>query len=346
LPKILLHGSSGSNSRPSIQRRTPPLTGKALRSQHMPDEVHEPMTVEWIGEEDGAEREHVERDFTIPPIVPIPSASNLEVLGDQPRVDTWVRLTFVNASTGETRGVTRRLVTQSGQRVTMAIEGLAELGLTQPALEVGTLMPGIAAHMRFDEKTDFAQAIAQLTGLKPLEDLGKRAQRIVSRLRGAEARTTETNRTQRFGAFEMKKRALVVAWQAQPDLGGLAALAGEAVDGRQSAAFIADARSGLQASQRQLTLALESILGRRAEFAGKPEIDAMQDRLNAARASIPSKACSTSRASAERCRLKLIAATELRCVLRPVHGAPNAGGQRAGSCRSPGSAAADGPTRV
>jgi AAA domain-containing protein len=74
------------------------LTGKALRSQHMPDEVHEPMTVEWIGEEDGAEHEQVERNFTIPPIVPIPSASNLEVLGDQPRVDTWVRLTFVNAS--------------------------------------------------------------------------------------------------------------------------------------------------------------------------------------------------------------------------------------------------------
>ena len=149
------------------------LTGKALRSQHMPDEVHEPMTVEWIGEEDGAEREQVERNFTIPPIVPIPSASNLEVLGDQPKLDTWVRLTFVNAATGESRGVTRRLVAQPSHRITMAVEGLAELGLTQPALEVGTLMPGIAAHMRFDEKTDFAQAIAQLTGMKPLEDLGK-----------------------------------------------------------------------------------------------------------------------------------------------------------------------------
>ena len=170
------------------------LTGKALRSQHMPDEVHEPITVEWIGEEDGAEREQVERNFTIPPIVPIPSASNLEVLGDQPKLDTWVRLTFVNAATGESRGVTRRIVAQSGHRITMAVEGLAELGLTQPALEVGTLMPGIAAHMRFDEKTEFAQAIAQLTGLKPLEDLGKRAQRIVTRLRGPEVRTTEQNR--------------------------------------------------------------------------------------------------------------------------------------------------------
>ncbi len=258
------------------------LTGKALRSQHMPDEVHDPMTVEWL--EDGAETEYVERNFTVPPIVPIPSGSNLEVLGDQPRLDTWVRLTFVNASSGEIRSVTRRLVTQSSQRITMAVEGLAELGLTQPALEVGTLMPGIAGHMRFDEKTDFAQAIAQLTGLKPLEDLGKRAQRVISRLRGAEVRTTEQNRTQRLSAFETKKRALVDAWEAQPDLGAPPALArpGEAVEGRQSEACIVAARTGLQSAQRQLTLALESILGRRVEFAGKPEIDAMLERLNAA----------------------------------------------------------------
>jgi hypothetical protein len=72
--------------------------------------------------------------------------------------------------------------------------------------------------MRFDEKTDFAHSIAQLTGLKPLEDLGKRAQRIVTRLRGPEVRTTEQNRTQRVSAFETKRRALVDAWQAQPDL--------------------------------------------------------------------------------------------------------------------------------
>jgi hypothetical protein len=83
----------------------------------MPDEVHEPITVEWIGEDDGTEREEVERNFTIPPIVPIPSAANLEVLGDQPRLDTWVRLTFVNAATGESRSVIRRLVTQSSRNI-------------------------------------------------------------------------------------------------------------------------------------------------------------------------------------------------------------------------------------
>jgi hypothetical protein len=258
------------------------LTGKALRSQHKPDEVHEPISVEWT--EDSAATEQHERSFAIPPIVPIPSASNLEALGDQPRLDTWVRLTFINEATGESRNVTRRLVAQSAQRVTMAVEGLAELGLTQLACEVGTVMPGIAAHMRFDEKTEFAPAIAQLTGLKPLEDLGKRAHRVINRLRGPEVRTAEENRRQRFAAFETKKRALVDAWQAQPDLGTPTSLAspGETMGGQQSAACIAAARSGLQTAQRQLTVALESIFGRRLEFAGKPEIEEMQERLNAA----------------------------------------------------------------
>ena len=51
----------------------------------------------------------------------------------------------------------------------MPVEGLDELGISPLAIEVGTLMPGIAALMRFDDKTDFAQAIAQLTRTLALE---------------------------------------------------------------------------------------------------------------------------------------------------------------------------------
>jgi SOS-response transcriptional repressor LexA len=260
------------------------LTGKALRSQHMPDEVHEPMTVEWAGEGEDDEHERVGHDVSIPPIVPIPSGSDLEVLADQPRLDTWVRLTFRNNTTGESRSVTRRLVGQTGRRITMTVEGLGELGLSRPALEVGTLMPGIAAHMRFDEKTGFAEAIAQLTGLKPLEDLGKRSQRIINRLRKEEVRTTEQSRLEKFRAFEMKKQALVDAWQAQPDLGTPAEFVppGQSVEGRHCAGSITAARIGLQRAQRELTTALEGILGRRMEFAGKPDIDNMLRMLEGA----------------------------------------------------------------
>ena len=57
------------------------LTGKALRSQHMPNEVHEPMVVEWSAQDDEASSEESSRpEIAVPPIVPIPSADNLEKL--------------------------------------------------------------------------------------------------------------------------------------------------------------------------------------------------------------------------------------------------------------------------
>jgi AAA domain len=179
----LISGFNGAGKTALLSSVVWCLTGKALRSQHMPDEVHEPITWEWVGAEEAAEDGPPQRDVAIPPIVPIPSGSDLEALADQPKLDTWVRLTFRNDETGESRSVIRRLVTQPGRRITMRLEGLEELGLSRSALEAGTLMPGVAANMRFDEKTDFAHAIAQLTGLKPLEDLGKRSRRVISRLR-------------------------------------------------------------------------------------------------------------------------------------------------------------------
>ena len=50
------------------------LTGRALRSQHMPDEVHEPMEVYRASpdEEDGAS----ESALAPPPVVPVPSATD------------------------------------------------------------------------------------------------------------------------------------------------------------------------------------------------------------------------------------------------------------------------------
>ena len=71
--------------------------------------------------------------------------------------------------------VQRALTVSARGKIGMIATGLEELGLPDLAIEAGTLMPGIAAHMRFDEKTTFADAIAQLTGLKPLEDMGRRS---------------------------------------------------------------------------------------------------------------------------------------------------------------------------
>ncbi len=75
----------------------------------------------------------------------------------------------------------RTLTVGTRGKISMTVTGLEDLGLPDLAVEAGTLMPGIAAQMRFDEKTTFADAIAQLTGLKPLEDLGHRSRRVVRR---------------------------------------------------------------------------------------------------------------------------------------------------------------------
>lgn len=115
------------------------LTGKALRSQHMPDEVHEPMAVEWTADSDAIGEGDNRPEIAIPPIVPIPSAENLEKLVDQPKLDTWVRLTFKREDAAEIRSVTRRLQV-SGKKLTAPVEGLDALGISALALEVGTLI--------------------------------------------------------------------------------------------------------------------------------------------------------------------------------------------------------------
>ena len=143
-------------------------------------------------------------------------------------------------------------------------------------------MPGVAAHMRFDEKTDFTQAIAQLTGLKPLEDLGKRAQRIVIRLRKDEKRATEDARTEKARTFGTAKQAVLDAWKAQDDLGDPSELLlpGELKNAVDCAASAAAARTGLEQAQRDLAGAVETILGRRLELANKQDVDGMQRMLD------------------------------------------------------------------
>ena len=166
------------------------LTGRALRSQHMPEEVHERMEIYRTDDDD--ENSVSESTLTLPPVVPIPSAVDLEILDDEPKIDTWAKLTFHNDESDSICVVRRALTVSTRGKISMNVTGLKDLSLPSLAIEVGTLMPGIAAHMRFDERTTFASAIAQLTGLKPLEDLGRRSGRIVHRLQTRETQSTES----------------------------------------------------------------------------------------------------------------------------------------------------------
>ena len=255
------------------------LTGRALRSQHMPDEVHEPMEVSRTSadEEDGAS----ESVLALPPVVPVPSAADLEALNDQPNIDTWAKLTFLDEGSNEITVVQRTLTVGSRSRTRMTVTGLEDLGLPDLAVEAGTLMPGIAAHMRFDEKTTFADAVAQLTGLKPLEELGRRSERMVKRLRTTEVQSTEIQAAEKLEDFKRKRQSIVDAWMAQPDLGEPAGLIApnEGTEEGQCQGTITDARKGLEQSKETLERRAESVLGRALQM---DDVDALLRQLTAA----------------------------------------------------------------
>ncbi|MEQ4281537.1 ATP-binding protein [Pseudomonas syringae] len=189
------------------------LTGKAHRSQHKPSEVHNPITVDVISMngESGSNS-----SFTLPVIVPLPSASDLSILGDRPACDTWVELDLRDQN-GNNVTVRRELKRTSRGAVSVSVSGLDDLGLPQWAVEAGTLMPAIAANMRFDEKTSFAEAIAQLTGLRPLQDLGMRLPRLVRRLEKDDTDTaTDAKDTARIHFID-SKGSFLDAWRVQSE---------------------------------------------------------------------------------------------------------------------------------
>ncbi len=260
------------------------LTGKALRSQHMPDDVHEPMEVYRTAGDGEDENQGEEPGFTLPPIVPIPSGAELEALGDRPRIDTWAQLTFHAEGSDDICVVRRGLSVSERGRISMSVTGLEDLGLPEIAVEAGTLMPGIAAHMRFDEKTTFAQAVAQLTGLKPLEDLGRRSKRVVKRLRTDERKKSQTNASQTLGEFKLKRQTIQDAWSAQPDLGDPASVVApdEEATKDQSKNSISDARKWLEKKKKSLESAAETILGQTLQLASRQDIDGMLQQLRAA----------------------------------------------------------------
>ncbi len=255
------------------------LTGRALRSQHMPDEVHEPMEVYRAdgGEEDGAS----DSELALPPVVPIPSGADLQVLNDQPKIDTWAKLTFHDEESDNICVVQRALTVGARGKIGMTATGLEDLGLPDLAIEAGTLVPGIAAHMRFDEKTTFADAIAQLTGLKPLEDMGRRSVRVVKRLRTTETQSTESQAEAKLGDFKSKRQSIVDAWTAQPDLGEPADLIAPDEESKedQCQKKIADTRKGLEQTKQTLERQAESVLGRALLLATKGDADTLLRQL-------------------------------------------------------------------
>lgn len=259
------------------------LTNRALRSQHMPTEVHEPMRLRAENSADHEPSDTLDQ-FAIPPIVPIPSSTELEMLDERLAVDTWVELAFCSEDSGEIRTVRRELVRGPRGGISSIETGLAELAVTDLAIEAGTLMPAIAANMRFDERTTFAQAVAQLTGLKPLDDLGRRIRRLVKRLNTEESQKTERARDAKLVEYQSKKLAIRDAWENQGNLG----MPAELIDPQaqpttpSSESSIIAARSGLEKLRADLESGAAEILGRPLQLNSKAQADELARELSEA----------------------------------------------------------------
>ena len=157
------------------------LTGCGHRSQGLPSPLHVPITVRIANDNASSEPNAT---FELPPIVPIPTEKELLAVEGVPRVDTWVRLKFRSLVDKSEVEVERRLERDGKKNFKTTAIGLAKLGLPELALQVGTLMPGIAAATRFDDKTTLSQAVSTLTGLRPLAHFGNRSIRLHDRLTG------------------------------------------------------------------------------------------------------------------------------------------------------------------
>jgi SOS-response transcriptional repressor LexA len=159
------------------------LTGYGHRSQGLPSPLHLPISVRVAGDDAGSIPESAPA-FELPPIVPIPTEKELLAVDGSAKIDTWVRLKFRSLVDGTEVEVERRLERDGKKGFKATPIGMERLGLSDLALQVGTLMPGIAAATRFDDKTTLSQAVSTLTGLRPLAHFGTRSGRLHERLTG------------------------------------------------------------------------------------------------------------------------------------------------------------------
>jgi hypothetical protein len=175
-PATLFRGFNGAGKTSLISAICWCLTGYGYRSQGLPAPLHDCVSVHVAA--DNTDAEPGKNGFDIPVIVPIPTEQELLAAKGRHMGSAVVPLAD-RRSRGRGRASSPARWQEGVQTVAI---GLEKLGLSDLALQVGTLMPGIAAATRFDDKTTLSQAVSTLTGLRPLAHFGLRSARLHDRL--------------------------------------------------------------------------------------------------------------------------------------------------------------------
>lgn len=179
----LIEGQNGAGKTSLLNVICWCLTGYIYRAQRPPEVIDEGVLIR-MKEDRGIEPENG-NTYDIAAITPAPSAEVLEALGDGNPVplDTSVELFFVD-SEGKELGSRKRAVQRGRQgNIKVTEPDFSFLKLDPIAREVGTKMPGLIPYIQLGNVSELGQAVAGLTGLKPLEDLCNYAKKSQDKLK-------------------------------------------------------------------------------------------------------------------------------------------------------------------
>lgn len=181
MPLTLIEGMNGAGKSSLLSAVSWCLTGRIYRSQRPPETVADPVSVD-LANGSSAEGGN-ETSNTMTAITPLPPAEVLTSLsGRALPLDTWVELMFADDAGNEVGPIRRSLERSPRGKVTVVEPDLSSLGVSPIALEIGTSMPGLIPYIRLDEPSDLGQAVAALTGIKPLQDLARHAKKCHDKL--------------------------------------------------------------------------------------------------------------------------------------------------------------------
>jgi AAA domain-containing protein len=277
----LLRGFNGAGKTSLVTAVCWCLTGYGYRSQALPAPLHESIKVQFAQLQDGGDGND---GFELPPIVPIPTEHELVLVDGAAKHDTWVRLTFVSLIDGREALVERHLERSGRKGFTTRAVGLERLGLSDLALQVGSLMPGIAAATRFDDKTTLSQAVSTLTGLRPLAHFGTRSARVHDRLIDKypkEAKKAKDDARDTVSKQIQTLHDLLKGTEGLPDLACVVLPADDTPDAWEHG--LQEADTNLKAVEETSAADATLILGALPSLATENDIKRFADQLAAAR---------------------------------------------------------------
>ena len=176
----VVEGMNGSGKTSLLSAICWCLSGYIYRSQRPPEDINQYVRLEIDGEEQ--ENNNTTSNYNMTPITPIPTKQVLTSLGGANLpLDTWVELKLEDEE-GHEVSLKRSIGRTSRGKIEITEPDLTVLNIDPIALEIGTKMTGLIPYIQLEEVSDLGQAVAAMTGLKPLRDLARHAEKVQTKL--------------------------------------------------------------------------------------------------------------------------------------------------------------------